>query len=147
MRLDCVRDLDTAERVVKGADAVISAIGAPMIADARRGGPGRSRDRHVTMEESPMATLHIEHSVTDFDTWNAAFDRFADARRQAGVRRQRVQRPVDDKAYVVVDLDFDTVGEADNFLRFLRENIWASSDNAPALAGQPQTRVLEDASN
>jgi hypothetical protein len=56
-----------------------------------------------------MATLHIEHPVTDFGTWNAAFARFADARRQAGVRQQRIQRPVDDPAYVVVDLDFDTV--------------------------------------
>ena len=33
-----------------------------------------------------MATLHIEHPITDFDTWNAAFARFADARRRAGVQ-------------------------------------------------------------
>jgi hypothetical protein len=93
-----------------------------------------------------MATLHIEHSVTDFYTWNAAFERFADARRQAGVRRQRIQRPVGDPAYVVVDLDFDTVGEADKFLSFLQDNVWASSENAPALAQKPQARVLEDVS-
>ncbi len=30
-----------------------------------------------------MATLHIEHPITDFETWNEAFDRFAEARRQA----------------------------------------------------------------
>ena len=92
-----------------------------------------------------MATLHIEHPITDFDTWNAAFERFADARRGAGVRSQRIQRPVDDSAYVVVDLDFDTVGEAEKFLSFLQENVWTSSTSAPALAGQPQTRVLVDA--
>lgn len=91
-----------------------------------------------------MATLHIEHSITDFDTWNAAFERFADARRHAGVTRQRIRRPVDDSAYVVVDLDFDTVGEADKFLSFLQENVWTSSASAPALAGKPQTRILED---
>jgi len=91
-----------------------------------------------------MATLHIEHSVSDFDTWSAAFARFADARRQAGVRRQRIQRPVDDPAYVVVDLEFDTVSDADRFLGFLRQNVWSSSANAPALAGQPQTRVFEE---
>jgi hypothetical protein len=39
-----------------------------------------------------MATLHIEHAVTDFETWNTAFGRFAEARRQSGVRQQRVQR-------------------------------------------------------
>jgi hypothetical protein len=93
-----------------------------------------------------MATLHIEHPITDFDAWNAAFARFADARRKAGVRQQRIQRPVNDPAYVVVDLDFDTAEEAERFLGFLRANVWASSENAPALAGKPQTRILQAAS-
>ena len=92
-----------------------------------------------------MATLHIEHPITDFGAWNAAFARFADARSRAGVREQRVLRPVDDPAYVVVDLEFDTVEEAEKFLGFLSANIWASPQNAPALAGKPQTRVLETA--
>ena len=92
-----------------------------------------------------MATLHIEHPITDFGTWNAAFARFADARQHAGVRGQRVLRPVDDPAYVVVDLDFDTVEEAERFLGFLRANVWASAQSAPALAGEPQARVLEAA--
>lgn len=92
-----------------------------------------------------MATLHIEHPITDFDTWNAAFARFADARRQAGVRQQRVCRPVDDPAYVIVDLDFDSIADAEKFLGFLQARIWASDENAPALAGAPQTRILEAA--
>ena len=92
-----------------------------------------------------MATLHIEHPVTDFSTWNAAFARFADIRRRAGVRQQRIQRPVDDPAYVVVDLDFDTTAEATKFLSFLQANVWSSGENAPALAGPPQTRILNDA--
>jgi hypothetical protein len=92
-----------------------------------------------------MATLHIEHPITDFDTWNAAFARFADARRRAGVRQQRIQRPVGNPAYVVIDLDFDTVGEAEKFLGLLEQNVWASSENAPALAGRPQTQILEAA--
>jgi hypothetical protein len=37
-----------------------------------------------------MRTLHIEHPITDLDTWVAAFNRFADARRDAGVRAERV---------------------------------------------------------
>ena len=90
-----------------------------------------------------MATLHIEHPITDFGTWNAAFARFAGARQHAGVREQRVLRPVDDPAYVVVDLDFDTVGEAEKFLRFLLENVWAATQNSPALAGKPQARILQ----
>lgn len=55
----------------------------------------------------------------------------------------RVQRPVDDPACVVVDLDFDDVAGAERFLGFLRETVWASSENAPALVGSPRTRILE----
>lgn len=92
-----------------------------------------------------MATLHIEHRITDFDTWTSAFNRFAEARREAGVRAQRVQRPVDDPAYVVIDLDFDTTDQAKEFLRFLNNNVWAIRDNAPALVGSPETMILEPA--
>ena len=92
-----------------------------------------------------MVTLHIEHRITDFDTWTSAFNRFAEARREAGVRAQRVRRPVDDPAYVVIDLDFDTTDRAKAFLRFLNTNVWAIRDNAPALVGSPETMILESA--
>jgi len=92
-----------------------------------------------------MATLHIEHAIVDFDLWMAAFDRFAEFRKQSGVHGQRIQRPVDDPKYVVVDLDFATRGEAERFLEFLRQKVWPSSANAPALAGTPQTMILEPA--
>lgn len=90
-----------------------------------------------------MATLHIEHPITDFQTWSAAFNRFADARRKAGVRDARVQRPVDRANYVVIDLDFDSTREAKAFLNFLNAEIWAVPENAPALAGTPETMILE----
>ncbi|MCX5129864.1 hypothetical protein OG898_29000 [Streptomyces sp. NBC_00193] len=90
-----------------------------------------------------MFTLHIEHPITDFAVWKSAFDRFAPVRNEAGVRRHRVQRPVNDPAYVIVGLDFDTADQAERFLGFLQARVWASRDNAPALAGIPQTRILE----
>ncbi|MER5757827.1 hypothetical protein [Streptomyces sp. NPDC002082] len=90
-----------------------------------------------------MFTLHIEHPITDFAVWKSAFDRFAPVRKEAGVRRHRVQRPVNDPAYVIVGLDFDTADQAERFLGFLQAQVWASPDNAPALAGIPQTRILE----
>lgn len=90
-----------------------------------------------------MTTLHIEHAISDFDLWLAAFERFADAREQAGVSAARVQRPVDDPNYVVVDLDFDTVEDAQRFLAFLQTTIWSSPENAPALVGAPQTKILQ----
>jgi hypothetical protein len=92
-----------------------------------------------------MPTLHIEHPITDFDTWNSAFARFAEARRQAGVRAQRIQRPAGDPNYVVVDLDFGTHGEAETFLRFLKTQVWGVPENAPVLNGAPQTMILEPA--
>jgi hypothetical protein len=89
-----------------------------------------------------MPTLHIEHAIVDFELWKAAFARFAAARAGAGVLRHRVSRPVDDPCYVVVDLDFAEADQARRFLAFLRDNVWSSSANAPALAGVPQTRIL-----
>ena len=90
-----------------------------------------------------MPTLHIEHSINDFDTWASAFNRFADARRQAGVRAQSVRRPVDDPNYVVIDLEFETTDEAAAFRRFLETHIWGIEGNAPALVGSPETLILE----
>ena len=90
-----------------------------------------------------MATLHIQHPITDFATCAAAFSRFADARHNAGVRAQRVQRPVNDPRYVVIDLDFDTAGEAQSFQSFLTTQVWARPENSPGLAGTPESMVLE----
>lgn len=89
-----------------------------------------------------MGTLHIEHGITDFDAWASAFSRFADARRDAGVRAYRVQRPVGEPAYVVIDLDFDTTQQAKAFLEFLNTKVWPQSE---ALVGAPETMVLEPA--
>ena len=90
-----------------------------------------------------MTTLHIEHPITDLAVWRAAFDRFADRRRQGGVSAERVQQPVDDDHYVVIDLDFATVDDARHFLGFLESTVWASRYSSPALAGPPLTRILE----
>jgi len=90
-----------------------------------------------------MTTLHIEHAITDYGVWKSAFNRFEELRRQSGVKHHRVLRPADDPAYVVVNLDFGTAEEARAFLEFLRAKVWSSPQNAPALAGTPQTRILD----
>ncbi len=90
-----------------------------------------------------MLTLHIEHPIVDFDLWSAAFAGFDDQRRRAGVRQYRIQRPVDDPRYVVIDLDFDTRDQAERFLGFLQAKVWAVPSNSPALVGAPQTKILE----
>ena len=93
-----------------------------------------------------MVTLHIEHPITDLSTWLGAFARFEDARRQAGVRAQRVRRPVDDDHYIYVELDFDSIEEAEAFKMFLDARVWASGDASPALAGEAKARVLTEVS-
>jgi hypothetical protein len=90
-----------------------------------------------------MPTLHIEHAITDIATWSTAFERFSAARREAGVLAHRVQRPIDDPHYVVIDLDFPTAEQAQRFRDFLVTHVWASPDSSPALAGAPTTRILE----
>jgi hypothetical protein len=90
-----------------------------------------------------VPTLHIEHQIADFPLWNTAFESFAEQRRQAGVRGQRIQRPVDDPNYIVIDLDFDSTAEAERFLAFLHAKVWSSHDSAPALVGKPETKILE----
>ena len=92
-----------------------------------------------------MTTLHIEHPVTDLQVWLAAFDRMAEARSNAGVTAQRVLHLVDDPNYIFVDLDFTTTEEAQRFLTFLTNTVWSSNENAPALGGTPQTKLLQPA--
>jgi hypothetical protein len=91
-----------------------------------------------------MATLHIEHPITDLETWLGAFTKFEQARQKAGVRAQRVSQPVDDDKYIYVALDFDSVEEATGFKKFLETTVWANADASPALDGKPKARVLTD---
>lgn len=89
-----------------------------------------------------MVSLHIEHPITDFQTWADAFATFADARRDAGVQAHRVRRPVSDPRYIFVELDFDSIEAASAFREFLTTVVWAVPENAPALAGTPRTELL-----
>ena len=90
-----------------------------------------------------MVTLHIEHPITDFTTWCTAFGRLGGARSDGGVLAARIHRPIDDDKYVMIDLDFATVNQAERFRDFLHARIWSSPANAPALAGGPVTRILQ----
>jgi hypothetical protein len=92
-----------------------------------------------------MATLHIEHRITDFATWKAAFDRFAPRREEAGVTAHRIHQPHDDAAYILLQLDFPSIGQAKAFHEFLESRVWSVMANSPGLAGSPRARVLVDA--
>lgn len=91
-----------------------------------------------------MARLHIEHAITDLATWVEAFNRFEQARRDAGVTAQQIHQPVDDDRYIVVDLDFRDDEAAAGFKEFLEQVIWQTPDMSPGLAGTPRARILRE---
>ena len=92
-----------------------------------------------------MYTLHIEHGIKDFGLWKQAFDRDPVNRAASGVVGHRISRPVDDSHYVVVELDFEKLSQAEQLLANLKARVWNSPDASPALNGDPQTRILESA--
>lgn len=92
-----------------------------------------------------MPTLLIEHSISDFDTWHAAFERFAARRKEGGVIRERIMQPIDDPHYVLIDLEFATLEAAQHFRDFLEDQVWSRRTNSPALVGNPRARIAATA--
>lgn len=90
-----------------------------------------------------MTTLRIEHAINDYESWQKAFDSFAEARANAGVRSFAIRQPADDPKYLMLDLEFATAGQAEAFASFLHEQVWSSPASSPALAGPAQTRILD----
>ncbi|MGI8522950.1 MAG: hypothetical protein ACR2K3_06525 [Nocardioides sp.] len=90
-----------------------------------------------------MATLRIEHSISDFDTWHDAFRRFAARRKEGGVLREKIMQAVDDPHYVFIDLEFATLEAAQRFQKFLETQVWSNPVNSPALKGSPQSRIAD----
>lgn len=87
-----------------------------------------------------MHILRIEHPVPDFDAWKMAFDSDPLARKQSGVRRHRVMRPIDDPQYAMVDLEFDSLSEAEAMLAALRD-LWSKVGGR--IMTSPRARIVE----
>jgi hypothetical protein len=85
--------------------------------------------------------LRIEHTVSNFDSWKAAFDNDPVGRQKSGVRRYHILRPTDDPNYVMIDLEFDRLKEAENFSSALR-NLWGSTE-AQKVMQNPKLRIVE----
>ena len=88
-----------------------------------------------------MYILRIEHPVANFDGWKKAFDADPVGRKKAGVRSYQIMRPIDNPNYVMVDLLFDTVQEAEGLLAALRV-LWGQVKGA-VLPQEPVTRIIE----
>ncbi len=70
-----------------------------------------------------MVMLRIEHPIFDYNGWKQAFDSDPVGREKSGVRRYQILRPVDDPNYVMIDLEFDTVSQAETLLAGMRA-VW-----------------------
>jgi hypothetical protein len=87
-----------------------------------------------------MPILRIEHPVSGFDSWKTAFDSDPVGRKQAGVRHYQILRSIDDPNYVMIDLEFDSKGEAEALLGAMRE-VWGRV--AGPIMSNPQARIVE----
>jgi hypothetical protein len=88
-----------------------------------------------------MHVLRIEHAVPDFDAWREAFDSDPVGRQDGGVRAYRILRPVDDRNFVMIDLEFDGSSEAEAFLARLRE-LWARVQGR--IMESPRVQIVEE---
>ena len=86
--------------------------------------------------------MHIEHPISDFSTWKASFDRFANLRRECRVRSYEIYQLIDDPAYVMIRLELDNVDDANALIERVRE-LWANREATPALQGTPRVALLD----
>jgi hypothetical protein len=87
-----------------------------------------------------MVLLHIEHSVSNFEGWKAAFDSDPVGRQKAGVRRYRVMRPIDDPNFAIIDLEFDNSTQAESLLTAMQQ-VWGRVGGT--LIHDPSWRISE----
>ena len=83
--------------------------------------------------------LQIEHKVLNFREWRKAFERDPVNRKKAGVRCYKIFRPINDPDYVIIDLEFDNLTDAESTLIALR-SLWTKVEGK--IVTNPQTRIL-----
>ena len=87
-----------------------------------------------------MITLRMEHKISNYDGWKKAFDSDPLNRKKSGVKHYRIFRPTDDETFVVIDLEFDNLNEAQTTKTAL-QNMWTKIEGT--LIFKPQIRILD----
>lgn len=93
-----------------------------------------------------MPILRIQHSLPAYDGWQRRFDDEPVDRRGGGVRRYRIPRSVAGPNFVMVDLDFDNLDEAEAFLVWLRD-LWEGPGKVLMQPGGVDRRDDRDGGN
>ena len=87
-----------------------------------------------------MVILQIEHPVPDYNSWKKFFDSDPVNRKQSGVKRYRIFRQTDNPDYVIVELEFDNLGEAKKLLAALQQ-LWKQVEGK--IITGPKARIIE----
>lgn len=87
-----------------------------------------------------MIVLQIEHLVPDFAGWKKAFDSDPLDRKKSGVRAYRVFRSTDNPNYIIIELEFDNLPEAEKMLENLKK-LWPQVEGKAIFS--PQSRIIE----
>jgi hypothetical protein len=87
-----------------------------------------------------IVILQIEHKVPNFDGWKKAFESDPINRKKSGVSRYRILRSTEDPNYVIIDLEFESLNEAEDALAALH-NLWTKVEGQVMM--NPQTRILD----
>jgi hypothetical protein len=87
-----------------------------------------------------MPILQIEHKVPSYDGWKKAFDSDPINRKKSGVRRYHIFQPTDDPNYVILNLEFDQIADAESALAAL-QNLWNQVEGT-VMTG-PKTKILD----
>jgi hypothetical protein len=72
-----------------------------------------------------MTILRIEHKIASFEGWKKVFDSDPINRKQSGVRRYRIFQLTNDSNYVIIDLEFDDLKNAEASLTALNK-LWGN---------------------
>ncbi|MDQ3142139.1 MAG: hypothetical protein M3Q56_07825 [Bacteroidota bacterium] len=86
-----------------------------------------------------MTTLRIEHKISNYDGWKKAFDSDPINRKKSGVKRYRIYRPTDNEKFVVIDLDFDNLEQA-QVAQAALQNIFPKIEGS--IIFSPQLKIL-----
>ena len=87
-----------------------------------------------------MIILQIEHPVPDFNEWKMTFDNDPLSRKQAGVRRYHIFRLHSDANYIIVELEFDRIEDAEQMHEALKK-LW--NQTAQKIMSGPKARIFE----
>ena len=87
-----------------------------------------------------MIVLQIEHLVPDYNGWKKAFDSDPVNRKQSGVKCYRIFRQVNNPNFVILELEFESLVEAESLLGALQK-LWPQVEGRVIVG--PQARIVE----